>query len=202
VRGALDRDDAEGALAKLVSLGRLAPVAKEDALAVEAQRLSFAQHNGMVHVGKVFIDRYEHPNRAGALPTVDVDWADAVKLCETAGKHLCSEQEWEQACRGALGATYPWGAELEKGRCVVKDKKTKRAAAAGAKAKCVGPAGVFDLVGNVAEWTSSPLKEDAPQRVTRGGSFAQGDAKLTCEARDYVLPGLGGAKHLGLRCCL
>jgi formylglycine-generating enzyme required for sulfatase activity len=62
--------------------------------------------------------------------------------------------------------------------------------------------GVFDLSGNVAEWTSTAVREGAPQRITRGGSFIQSDAKLACDARDYSLPGLGGAKHLGLRCCL
>lgn len=201
-RGALDRGDAELADEKLATLGKLGPLSKDDALVLEAQRLSFAQHAGMVRVGAVFIDRYEHPNRAGAQPTTEVDWEDAVKLCEQAGKHLCSEAEWERACRGAAGLAWPWGATFEKQRCAVKAPKTKRAAASGAHPKCAGPEGVFDLVGNVAEWTSTPIKEGAPQRVTRGGSFAQGDAKLACDARDYFLPGQGGAKHLGFRCCL
>ncbi len=200
---ALQKDDADHAAQLLASLGKLSPVGKDDPLSLAVKRTSFALHNGMVHVGDVFIDRYEYPNRQGAVPTTEVDWADAVKLCEDAGKHLCTEQEWEAACRnGDAAHAYPYGATYEKGRCVSKDKKNARAAASGSRPGCVTPAGVFDLSGNVAEWTSSALQDDKPQRVHRGGSFGQGDPRLSCESRDYRLPGLGGEKSLGLRCCL
>jgi hypothetical protein len=201
-QGALAKDDAEGAQHALASLAKLKPLPKGDPLEAQVQRVSFALRSGMVRVGEVFIDRYEHPNRAGSLPTTKVDWPDAVKLCEGAGKHLCSEQEWETACRGAAHRAFPYGPKYEKGRCLSKAPRVRGPVAAGARKGCVGEEGVFDLSGNVAEWTSTPLREGAPQRVTRGGSFFQSDAKLSCEARDYALPGLGGAAHLGLRCCL
>jgi tRNA A-37 threonylcarbamoyl transferase component Bud32 len=201
-QGALAKDDAEGAQRALTALSKLAPLPKGDPLEAQVHRVSFALRSGMVRVGEVFIDRYEHPNRAGVLPTTKVDWAEAVKLCEGAGKHLCSEQEWETACRGAAHLTFPYGPKYEKGRCLSKSPRARGPVAAGARKGCVGEAGVFDLSGNVAEWTSTPVREDAPQRVTRGGSYFQSDAKLSCEARDYALPGLGGAAHLGLRCCL
>jgi tRNA A-37 threonylcarbamoyl transferase component Bud32 len=199
---ALEKNDAETATRLLAEVARLGPIVKDDPLDREAKRVAFAVRNGMARVGDVFIDRYEYPNRAGAIPATKVDWAEAMKLCENAGKHLCSEAEWESACQGTAGRAYPYGAKLEKGRCVSKSKKVKRAAVAGSRPRCVSPAGVFDLSGNVAEWTASPLREGAPQRVTRGGSFGQSDARLACGARDYSLPGLGGATHLGLRCCL
>lgn len=201
-QAALKKDDADRALASLASLGRLAPLPDDEPLLKEAKRSAFARHNGMVRVGDVFIDRYEYPNRAGSPPATEIDFADAVKLCEDAGKHLCSETEWETACRGAAGNAFPYGADFKAGTCVSKGKKVKGPAASGAHASCVTAEGVFDLSGNVAEWTSTPLRDGAPQRVTRGGSFMQSDAKLACDARDYSLPGLGGAKHLGLRCCL
>ena len=87
----------------------------------------------------------------------------------------------------------------EKGRCVAKG--AKKPAPSGAFGRCATASGVFDLNGNVAEWTASPVREGAPQMVIRGGSFAQADAKLACDARDYLLPGQGGAAHLGFRCC-
>lgn len=196
---ALRSEDPEPALALVSALGRLGELAPGDPLEAEAKRASFAHHNGMVRVANVFIDRFEYPNRAGAVPVTRVDWSDAVALCEGVGKHLCSEQEWEQACRGANGSSFPWGPTLEKGRCVTKGAKAP--AVSGSHPRCVGPTGVFDLVGNVAEWTSSPLHEGAAQRVIRGGSFTQSDARLPCDARDYLLPGQGGTKSLGLRCC-
>ncbi len=196
----VDRGDSEKALALLAAAARLAPVAPDDPLASLARRLAFAQRNGMVRVGDVFIDRYEYPNRKGAVPVTKVDWAEAVALCTKSGKHLCTEAEWQMGCGKQR---YPWGDSLGKGRCFTRgSEKEKGPAASGSMSGCVGPTGIFDLVGNVAEWTASPLREGAPQRVTRGGSFGQSDSKLSCDARDYVLPGLGGAAYLGLRCCL
>lgn len=158
-------------------------------LAKALERAAFAVKNGMVHAGGVWIDAYEYPNRAEALPVVQIDWNDAVKLCADAKKHLCTEDEWERACTSA------------KGRCHKKGK-VRSAVPAGSFESCKTPEGVHDLIGNVAEWTASPLREGKPQRVIRGGSFGQSDVQLSCKARDYYLPGLGGAKHIGFRCCL
>jgi tRNA A-37 threonylcarbamoyl transferase component Bud32 len=195
----LRRGEVDQAVKHAAALARLEP---DQALEAKVKRTAFALHNGMVQVGDVFVDRYEYPNRANARPTTKVDWADAVKLCEEAGKHLCSEDEWQVACKGDTQLAFPWGDTLERDRCLVKGRKVKGPVAAGSKAKCVGAAGVFDLVGNVAEWTSTAVRDGKPQRVTRGGSFMQSDSKLGCDARDYSLPGLGGFKHIGLRCCL
>ncbi|MDP1917236.1 MAG: bifunctional serine/threonine-protein kinase/formylglycine-generating enzyme family protein [Myxococcales bacterium] len=196
---ALKLEDPAPALALVATLARLGALGPDDPLELEAKRASFASQNGMVRVGAVFIDRYEYPNRAGAMPVTRVDWSDAVALCEGVGKHLCSELEWEQACRGTSGFLYPWGPMFEKGRCVTRG--AKKPSASGSRPRCAGPAGVFDLVGNVAEWTSSPLHDGAAQRVIRGGSFTQSDSRLPCGARDYLLPGQGGTRSLGLRCC-
>lgn len=198
----LAHDDADASLRVLAILQRLGPLPSEDTLATQARRVSLAQHNGMVRVGEVFIDRYEYPNRLGSFPTTRVDWADAVMLCKRAAKHLCTEQEWESACRGEEQWKYPYGPKFEKGRCLAKAPRVKSAGKSGSMPRCVGKAGAFDLSGNVAEWTSSSLRKGSPQKVIRGGSFAQSNARLACVARDYSLPGLGGAAHLGFRCCL
>ncbi len=198
VATALEQQDLDGARKQLELLQRLGPLAPDDALLATQHRVTFALGHGMVRVGDVFVDRFEHPNRAGAMPTTKVDWADAVKLCEEAGKHLCSEEEWERACRGADGHDLPWGEKAEKGRCA---DKGKAPAKTGAFSKCQGKAGVADLIGNVAEWTASLHVEGKPQRVIRGGSFKLSKG-ASCTSRDYRLPGIGGAVDLGLRCCL
>ncbi len=176
VTAALAKGQLDAAEQLLFAVGRLEPVA-DGARDEQLRRARLGRLHGMVRVADVFIEAYEYPNQAAAEPTVAVDYPDAVAQCEAAGKRLCSEAEWQTACAGA-------GPVLS-----------------GALEGCVTPEGIFDLSGNVAEWTSTPVREGAPQRVIRGGSFGQSNAQLTCQARDYYLPGLGGAKHIGLRCC-
>lgn len=198
---ALARDAADDAKVRLDALARLGALPDDDPLVVESKRLTTALHSNMVHVGAVFIDRFEYPNREGVRPATKVDYDDAVKLCEGVGKHLCSEAEWESACAGPAHTKFPWGDDAPgPKRCVTKGAKGP--APSGAFKRCVGPSGVADLVGNVAEWTSTPFIEGKPQRVIRGGSYLQSDAKLACDVRDYSLPGQGGSTHLGFRCCL
>ncbi len=194
---ALERGDLDGA----ARLAALDPPPAGDPLASELERAAFAQKNGMVRAGSAWIDAYEYPNRAGATPVVKVDWKEAAKLCADAKKRLCTEDEWQRACTGAVERAFPYGAKLAAGRCHQKGK-LKGAVPAGALAGCVTAEGVHDLSGNVAEWTATAFLEGKPQRVIRGGSFEQSDGKLSCTARDYYLPGLGGAKHIGFRCCL
>jgi eukaryotic-like serine/threonine-protein kinase len=156
----------------------------------------------MVQAGELWIDRYEFPNRPGVAPKTRVDWQDAQTLCEKAGKRLCSEEEWERACTGGPGRrAYPYGATFAKGRCVA-GKGQKGPGKAGSRELCASPEGAFDLSGNVAEWTSSQIHPGSPQRVIRGGYWVQSGAKVSCAARDYFLPGQGGAAHIGFRCCL
>jgi serine/threonine protein kinase len=121
-------------------------------------------------------DRPEHPINC-------VDFHNAAAYCESVGKRLPSEAEWELAARGQSGRTYPWGDEPpgkeRVNACGIECSKelTPRLAKIGAAgidpmhsgddgaattAK-VGsypsggsPEGVHDLVGNVWEWTSSP----------------------------------------------
>ncbi len=188
------------AVALLSQASALAPQRAELAQQrAEAERGAFASQAGMVQVGSFWIDRYEWPNRKGALPATRVDWAEAKRSCESARKRLCTEAEWERACAGEGKRGWPYGARFDPGAC----QTGKRAVApAGARAGCATAQGVADLSGNVAEWTESEIRPGAPQRVIRGGSHLQARADVSCAARDYFLPGQGGARHIGFRCCL
>jgi formylglycine-generating enzyme required for sulfatase activity len=154
----------------------------------------------MVAVGDFWIDRYEYPNVAGAPPLVRVDWKAAEDLCARAGKRLCSEAEWQRACAGGEARAYPYGAKYRAEICVV-GAKTETPQAAGSHPQCTTSAGIADLSGNVAEWTASSVRTGAPQKVVRGGSWQQSGSQVSCQARDYFLPGQGGASHIGFRCC-
>lgn len=131
-------------------------------------------------------------------PVVHIAYADASAYALWAGKALPREAEWEYAARGGLeGKTYPWGDSFEvDGRPMAKiwrgNFPHENLAPEGLKRTSPVRAyppngyGLYDVVGNVWEWTSDPYAAggatDAsgccgtepaapfPQHVTKGGS--------------------------------
>ncbi|MDQ7814604.1 MAG: SUMF1/EgtB/PvdO family nonheme iron enzyme [Patescibacteria group bacterium] len=56
------------------------------------------------------IDRYEAPNKQGAVPLNGVSEFEADWYCAERGKRLCNIQEWVRACKGPKGEnTYGYG---------------------------------------------------------------------------------------------
>lgn len=190
IQRAIASADVTAATQHLSFLAQLQPLAPDDSLKKEVERLVWALDNGMVPTGMGYIDRYEHPNRAGRVPTTEVSFADAVELCRRQKKHLCTAAEWQAACRGVDGK-----------RCLGRSSKAKSPSPSGAHAACVSETGVFDLSGNVAEWTNT-ARDNGSQMLILGGSFFQSDAKLACDAKDYRGADLPGTSYIGFRCCL
>jgi serine/threonine protein kinase len=168
----------------------------------------------------------EYRVRAGRehMPASLVSWYAAKLFCETLGKRLPTEDEWEAAARGREDRRYPWGDAAPRcadvvipndgkiaiaGSCPTRDAVAP--AAVGAAAQDVTPDGIHDLGGNVSEWTSSlfveanrgPYRNGAPRdapRVIRGGSWAL-SLRARSTGRAPLSPSIMG-QNVGFRCAL
>lgn len=124
--------------------------------------------------GSSLADRMNHP-------VVHVAYADAQAFAAWRGARLPTQEEWEIAARGGLvGAAYVWGnapypdgqqrANTWQGVFPLSDaRKDGWAGTAPVGCFASNDYGLFDMAGNVWEWTSSPFGPE--DRTLRGGSF-------------------------------
>jgi sulfatase modifying factor 1 len=177
-------------------------------------------------------------------PVVQIAYEDAEAYAKWAGKRLPTEAEWEFAARGGIaGQLYAWGNELQPGGIFVANIYQGQFPVEGgdtAEDGFIGIApvaqfppnnyGLYDVAGNVWEWTSdwyradyyealasegkiarnpqgpdSPLDPAEPtelKRVHRGGSFLCTD--LYCTRYMVGTRGKGevrtASNHVGFRC--
>jgi formylglycine-generating enzyme required for sulfatase activity len=127
----------------------------------------------------------------GVEPRVFIDWYSAKRTCETAGKRLCTEEEWTFACEGEEGLPYPYGYERDGLACNIDHgwiapdtealmnptrtpdelKRLWQGVPSGSMERCVSPFGVHDMTGNVDEWTSSTRKKGY-RSILKGGYWS------------------------------
>lgn len=148
------------------------------------------------------IDQYEFPNQPGKLPKVAAPFAEADSLCKNAGKRLCSEEEWEAACRGPQNLRFPYGTRFDPEACNTTDAKDnpRKTSVAGAFTRCKSGYNVWDLSGNAAEWTASPFDGTGPDKTVKGGHAARPGFDDRCASRRKLAPG-ARAISVGFRCC-
>ena len=164
------------------------------------------------------IDRYEASierrgteerarSEKGVLPATKTSFQQADKACAASGKRMCELKEWATACQGKEGRNFPYGNEFKPLACNCadnyEDPLKSRAMEAGAKAECRTPEGVYDLSGNLWEWTGEK-DPTGTLRLLQGGGFSNKEEYLGCnseEARHAFQPVDQAYEGNGFRCC-
>jgi serine/threonine protein kinase/formylglycine-generating enzyme required for sulfatase activity len=138
------------------------------------------------------IDYYEAPNGKDDLPTTGVSWAQAKSACDRGGKRLCSEAEWERACKGPGGSRFTYGNTYDVERCNTEDGdgKARPLASAVEFKKCRSGFNVFAMSGNAEEWVA--------EKIAKGGAADRADWSSRCSARNTSKAASGTR---GYRCC-
>jgi len=147
-----------------------------------------------------WIDRYAYPNEEGAIPLTSVTEPEAQTLCEKAGKRLCTELEWERACKGPLNHRYAWGEQYRADACQLGSVILPRPA--GMKVGCHSDFDVYDLHGGILEWTMSRFRRgiSAGQFVLKGGNGIDGALIGRCANAEIAAP-THRSLDVGFRCC-
>jgi hypothetical protein len=168
------------------------------------------------------IDRYEWPNKVGALPVYMANWYEAKSSCEAIGKRLCSDTEWTLACEGEDRKPYPYGDGYERDAqaCNIDkpyiwphaerifDPKTASEELArldqrevsGSRTACVSPYGVHDMVGNVDEWVVNVSQGGKPfMSGLKGGYW--GPVRTRCRPMTTAHDETFRYYQIGFRCC-
>lgn len=170
--------------------------------------------------GPRFWKHGRYPRGEDELPVVGVSWYEASAYARWVGKRLPTEAEWVKAGSWPVPLSdkkqwqrkFPWGDTMDRERCNLWGSGPGKVAAVGEFSSGVSVGGVYQLIGNVWEWTtgnfgavegaSQDLLLPVPMKSIRGGAFdTYFENQATCQFQSGENP-LSRKHNIGFRCAL
>jgi len=148
-----------------------------------------------------YIDKLPYPNEEGAIPSTNITQSNARALCEKQHKRLCTELEWERACKGPAQHTFEYGEHYREDVCATGTVVVPRPS--GFNVGCQSDFGVHDMHGGVYEWTDSAWgrgNTNPNKVVIRGGNDVTAEVVARCANAEPRSPESQGVS-VGFRCC-
>jgi formylglycine-generating enzyme required for sulfatase activity len=207
------------------------------AFKIDTHEVTVSQYRACVTDGSCTLpkdfNRNKYCNYAAAgrdnHPVNCLDWQQALNFCQSHGMRLPREAEWEKAARAGSRTRYPWGQEVNCKQAILDDGETLGSAGEepdGCGEDHTWPVGsrepnafgLFDMHGNVGEWTENWYVADAiaayyakgnlddpvrgKRRVVRGGSWDENRDNLRSSFRNVKAVEQGKSIYgsIGFRC--
>lgn len=180
--------------------------------------LDFVDRSG--HPGPRYWQEGRYPAGLEDHPVVGVSWYEAAAFARWVGKRLPSDPEWVKAgCWPVLTQgtrpmqrRHPWGDTMDRERAHLWGSGSEGTVSVFELPEGVSVGGIYHLVGNVWEWTSSnygawdpaqhKLETAAPMKSIRGGAFdTYFDTQAMCQFQSGENP-INRKHNIGFRCAL
>ncbi|MHB8899479.1 MAG: SUMF1/EgtB/PvdO family nonheme iron enzyme [Thermoguttaceae bacterium] len=153
-------------------------------------------------------------------PVVGVCWYEAAAFARWAGKRLPTDAEWVKSGVWPVKLSetqssqrrYPWGETMDRTKANLWGTGPGRTAPVSEYEEGVSVGGIYQLIGNVWEWTRSdylpsyfPAEEfisESPLKSVRGGAFdTYFDNQATCQFQSGDVQ-MARRRNIGFRCAL
>jgi iron(II)-dependent oxidoreductase len=153
-------------------------------------------------------------------PVVGVSWYEAAAYAQWLGKRLPTDAEWVKAGSWPVNLSpttrvqrkYPWGDTMDRARTNLWGSGPGRTVPVDRFPEGVSVGGVYQLIGNVWEWTRADVHPgegyfkdvvlEVPMKSIRGGAFdSYFDNQATCQFQSGEVP-MARKRNVGFRCAV